>query len=153
MSRKPLGVVERAARIGARADLADVRIRRIDAELFAPSPSPPFTVDVRVAPAASIVDSKLVYEVCYEVSSMDSKKRPVFAATIALNLLFELQEDVALAEADLSAFGEVTVLLMAHPYVREILQSISSRMGLPPLVLEVMRFPMDLPAALEHEAA
>jgi preprotein translocase subunit SecB len=50
--------------------------------------------------------------------------------------LFKLK-DLDPTESDLRAFGTIGAVDIAHPYMRETVQSMTARMGLPPLVLDI----------------
>jgi preprotein translocase subunit SecB len=64
-----------------------------------------------------------------------------------LVLVYQLLEDAPEFDDDhLEAFGAFTGVFAAHPYVREALQNLTIRLGLPPLVLDVVRMPIDAPA-------
>lgn len=133
-----------AARVGGRADLLDLRIRRIHAELHRPAAEAPFSFNLEVSPSISRADDKLaVYSVAYDFSSKDSQEQLVLDGTIELSLLYQLAPDADVSDQELAAFGQVSVLFTAYPYLREILHSLTGRMGLPPLILDVMRSPLD----------
>ncbi len=49
---------------------------------------------------------------------------------------------VDLDEDTIDAFGRTTVVFAAYPYVRELVQSLTSRAGIPPLLLDLYRLPL-----------
>jgi hypothetical protein len=55
---------------------------------------------------------------------------------------FEIPEEVSVTEAEVNAFGAVTVVAVVLPYVRQLVSDVTSRAGLPPLVLETIRIPL-----------
>jgi hypothetical protein len=132
-----------AARVGAGTDLLDLRIRRIQAELYRPAAEGPFGFTLDVKPSLSRADKLAVYSLEYEFSSKDSDDQLVLEGTVELSVLYQLPVDRELSDDELTAFGQVSVLFTAYPYLREILHSLTGRMGLPPLILDVMRSPLD----------
>jgi preprotein translocase subunit SecB len=133
----------RAARVGARVELVDLRVRKLAAELHQPTSEGPLSFDLDVKPAVSRVDELVVYSLEYEFSSQDNDQKTVVDGTIEISVLYQLEEGAELTEGELAAFGNVSVLFTAHPYLRELLHSLTLRMGLPPLILDVMRSPLD----------
>lgn len=45
-------------------------------------------------------------------------------------------------DQEAEAFGAVTVAATIYPYLRELMDTLTFRMGLPPLVLDVLRIPL-----------
>jgi preprotein translocase subunit SecB len=133
----------RAARVGARVELVDLRVRKLAAELHQPTSEGPLSFALDVKPAVSRVDELVVYSLEYEFSSQDNDQKTVVDGTIEISVLYQLEEGAELTEGELAAFGNVSVLFTAHPYLRELLHSLTLRMGLPPLILDVMRSPLD----------
>lgn len=132
-----------AARVGASADLLDLRIRRVEAELHRPAAEGPFSFTLDVTPAVSRADKLAVYSLEYRFSSKGSDDQLVLEGAVELSVVYQLPADRELDDDELTAFGEVSVLFTAYPYLREILHSLTGRMGLPPLILDVMRSPLD----------
>lgn len=124
-------------------ELLDLRIRRLNAELHRPAAEGPFSFTLDVSASVSRADKLAVYSLEYEFSSRDSDDQLVLDGQLALSVLYQLQSDSDLDDDDLTAFGEVSVLFTAYPYLREILHTLTGRMGLPPLILDVMRSPLD----------
>jgi len=56
-------------------------------------------------------------------------------------VVYNLNSHNALTDAHFKAFGRVNGLFNAWPYWREFVQSMTVRMGLPPLTLSVFRLP------------
>lgn len=132
-----------AARVGAAAQLLDVRLRKVRGELESSSPRSPIQLEIGVEPSVVQVDDLVIYEIEYEIRSTDADENSALTALIGLSLVYRLEAGFEPKSEDLAAFGRVSVLYTAHPYLREILQSMASRMGLPSLVLDVLRSPLD----------
>lgn len=131
-----------AGRVGAQASLEDIRLRRIEAELCEPAAEGPYEVSLSVDPAFDEADNHVLYGVSYRLEATGAGGVVVLTADIEFSLLYELPESHGFEEADLAAFAEVSVLFSVHPYVREVVQSLTARCGLPPLVLDVLRSPL-----------
>lgn len=57
-------------------------------------------------------------------------------------LQYAVHNDEKIDPDDVVSFGEISGAFAAHPYMRELAQSLTLRMGLPPLVLDVVRSPL-----------
>jgi preprotein translocase subunit SecB len=69
-----------------------------------------------------------------------------FHIDCSYELIYLLPDDAQVDDEDLDAFGEVSVSFSAFPYVRELVQSLTTRASLPALVLGTLRSPIDPPA-------
>jgi hypothetical protein len=77
-----------------------------------------------------------------------------FHGVLGLFVVYELPEDrPEWDEADFEAFANISATFAAWPYIREILQSLTSRAGIPPLVLDVLRAPLEATPAGGPDAA
>lgn len=138
----------RAAKVGGAVTLLDVRLRKVDAELKMPAAEPPFHLSIEISPGLNLSNDVMAYDIDYRLRSTDEQGREVLTALIGLSLFYETVSEAEFEDADLLAFGQVSVVFTAHPYVREIAQNLTTRMGLPPLVLDVMQSPLDLEGSL-----
>lgn len=132
-----------AVRIGDGLALLDLRLRRVGAELHQPASEGPFRFTLDVTPSVSLVDNLAAYDLAYSFASIDGADELVFDGSIELSVLYEIAEDEAFSEEELVSFGRVSVLFTAYPYLRELLHNLTMRMGLPPLILDPMRAPLD----------
>ncbi|MFI5933672.1 hypothetical protein [Actinoplanes sp. NPDC051494] len=112
-------------------------MRSLEAKLTSPSASPPLKPRVRIEPQVSLAGNYAIYDFMYTLGATDATESDVFNATMSLNLVFRLEQPEALDADRLQAFGSVGVVEIAHPYVREMVHSLTFRMGLPPFVLDV----------------
>lgn len=138
----------RAAKVGARADLALVSLRSVDAHLS------------EVGDAEEPIQLEVSWETTHtrpnpgEVRFLHQMSISAAAGQdlhidCAYELIYLLPDDAGVDEEDLDAFGEVSVSFSAFPYVRELVQSLTTRASLPPLVLGTLRSPVDPPLASE----
>ena len=135
---------ERAARIGAVADLMSVSLRMVEAQL--PEPSE----------ITGPVELDISWETTHQQSPPDSVRytyRLVVASAeahglhieCAFELTYGVPDRIEPTADDLEAFGEVSVSFSAFPYARELVQTLTTRASLPPLVLGTLRAPIDPP--------
>ncbi|MEV7231977.1 hypothetical protein AB0M79_33960 [Polymorphospora sp. NPDC051019] len=117
--------------------LLDLRLVNIVGNLIFPSPKRPLDLEASVLVDLTRFSEFVTYDIKYMLSVKDRDDSSVMDTEITLNLLFKVKDEVNPTESDLRAFGSVGALDIAHPYMRETVQSLTARMGLPPLVLEI----------------
>jgi hypothetical protein len=148
---------QRAARVASIVELTEVSLRRVDTTLhfdrddvlkdgnwfvghthatehrYDPeahhlSVDVNFRMDVRTAPQE-------------EEPASPPPGRSVMSFACGFRLEYDLKQDPDSEdrEESLTAFAELNGLFNAWPYVRELVQSTTTRMSLPPLVLRVLR--------------
>jgi len=122
-------------RVSRIASLVDLRVRELEAKLLNFAGDPPFEPTVSLVPNVGSVENFAVYDFVYNLGATDKANRPLFSVNLTMNLVFKLKVDATREE--LLAFGEIGVVEIAHPYVREIVHNLTFRMGLPPFVLDV----------------
>lgn len=123
-------------RISTSLELIDLRLKHIDSELLLPSPSTPLDLNASVSVVASRLGEFVIYDVSYDLTTTDRNERTVLKALITFNLLLRIKSG-DLGPDDITAFGSVGAIDIAHPFAREFVSSITGRMGLPPLVLDI----------------
>ncbi len=162
-----------AARVGGVVDLRDIRLVGIEATLHELRVSPSYTVDLQEPQISWGHDGTILH---YEVegaltiatdtrdesddASEDAEAAdgangdvPVLSATARFLVVYELPEDFEFDPDDADDFGQVSVLFSTYPYFRELLNSLTVRAGLPPLVLGTLRSPLDRPEPATSEPA
>lgn len=70
----------------------------------------------------------------------DARRSAVFEIRCEFELVYSLTAPTALDEACIQAFANVNGVFNSWPYFREFVQSASTRLGLPPLVVPVFQF-------------
>lgn len=133
----------RAGKVGAIAKLCGVSLRSLDARLVgADSADAPIELDLgweitfsRPGPDAVTFD--------YQLAVSEPTGR--FRIDCSYELEYDLPGDKEILDEDLVAFGEISVAFSAFPYARELVQSLTTRASLPPLVLGTLRAPIDPP--------
>jgi preprotein translocase subunit SecB len=127
----------RADRATLALSLTELRLVRIDAELLLASPKLDITSRLDVQWSTRRLKDFVIYDVTYQVMAEDAAGIETVKGVITFSMVFKVLNDI-LDDEDLSAFGLLGVLSIAHPYAREIFHNLTTRMGLPPLLLEVM---------------
>lgn len=117
--------------------LLDLRLKSISADLKFPSPRRPLELSASVNVDISRISEFVTYDVAYALEVHDKESREVLRADITLNLLFRIKDGADPSEEEIRSFGTYGSVDIAHPYMREIVQTLTGRMNLPPLVLDV----------------
>lgn len=136
-----------AASVGARASILDVRqvvvsatLKRVtDAALHA---EVDHTFDWRLEDATLFCQAGCEVRITERESGDE-----VFDATVVYGCGFAISEVEGLDEAAYEEFAKVNATLCLYPYIREAVQSLSSRAGLPPFVLGTFRVPVAVGAS------
>lgn len=148
-----------AGRVAMRAQLDDVRLLRLSSELQDFGPVTTLGSDVEMAPQHTEFDEgahSFVAAVDFTVKitkadshAEDASDTLVAVIEVSYGALYGLDYDPSMTGDEVQAFVQTVGLLALYPYVRELVQGVTSRMGLPPLVMPIMRQPL-LPALLHH---
>ncbi|MHB8191586.1 MAG: hypothetical protein ACYDHP_14460 [Ferrimicrobium sp.] len=122
-------------------ELQDLRLVRSTWEMTGSPTTPPFTFNLMPKLGYSRADELVVFEVAYhfEVMRQEDITATVVEADVTYQIAYRLLAAAQLDDKDLSAFGNATVLLTVHPFLRELLRSFTSNSGLPPLVIPLLR--------------
>lgn len=148
-----------AARVAASADLIDVRLFNLESTLeHVPASSGElsysFESEVEVQEsenesAVLLVDGTYDVKLRQDADGSDDGDpdggSPIAQVKIHLAALYEIHEgeSVDFTDEELDAFAKTTGLLALHPYARELISNLTSRMGLPTLHVGTVRIPLD----------
>ncbi|GIG63661.1 hypothetical protein Lfu02_80330 [Longispora fulva] len=129
-----------SASVAGQLSLLDIRLTNADVKLISTSHSSPLETKWELAARVEVVSEVVAYHVSYALKASGSgrKKSPVFDISFALMLTFRRTSDKPLAIEDLQVFGAYGVVEIAHPYLREMSHNLTARMGVPPLIVEVL---------------
>lgn len=81
------------------------------------------------------------FDFSWQVGEKDADE-PLFTGLAQYQLVYEHPEDFAFEDDEAEAFGQTSVQLTVHPFVRELVQSLTTRAGLPPLTIPTIRQPL-----------
>lgn len=141
---------QRAGRVGAVADLLSVSLRTVEAHLPEPAQiEGPVELDVSWETSAQQIDPESL-RYTYRLAVAGSAAHD-FHIECEFELDYRMPENFEATEEDLTAFGEISASFSAFPYARELVQSLTTRASLPPLVLGTLRAPIDPPASTISE--
>lgn len=140
---------QRAGKVGALADLRSISLRTLDARLPELDGSDgPIDLDVSWETTLQPSEPTLLMYV-FHLALGTSAGRDLHV-DCEFELVYSLPEEAELDDEDLEAFGDISGTFSAFPYARELVQSLTSRAALPPLVLGTLRAPIDPPAPGEQ---
>lgn len=143
---------QRAARVGAVAELLTVSLRAVEAHLPEPERlDGPVELDVSWETRAEQPEPRSL-RYSYRLAVAGSAAHD-FHIECEFELDYRLPEGFEASAEDLTAFGEISASFSAFPYARELVQSLTTRASLPPLVLGTLRAPIDPPPSTGSEVA
>lgn len=146
---------EASGRVGARAEVQDVRLFQVNSLLHAFDAEAPYKADLMVTTQVQRAESgdSFVVSADYVLKALghaphgqanDDDEPDYLAAEFEFTLisLYQLREEdpkVQLGDDELEAFADSVGLMTLHPYAREFIQDQTTRVGLPSLTLGVAR--------------
>jgi preprotein translocase subunit SecB len=139
----PSKVVE-ALRVIRAVQLRNLRLVNGEFSSKVASPGEAGTVDVQFATTARALstDKKSEFSViviCEARILLKESAEPVVCVKAEYEVLYSLPEELNPTAAELAAFSETNGIHHAWPYFREFVQSAFTRMGLPALIIPVLR--------------
>jgi preprotein translocase subunit SecB len=126
--------LELAAKLYESAELIGIRLDSLHAEVHDRNAEPPYVAATTLTPSIHVSPETVTYRIKYEVEA-NSDDRLAFKVECTFEIGFshaleDIPSDVA------TAFGNVLVLSMLQPYLRELVHRMSSDLGFPELVLD-----------------
>ena len=144
-----------AASVGARASILDVRQVKVSADLKRVTDAPlhadvDHTFDWRLEGTTLLCQAGCELRITERESGDE-----VFEATVVYGCGFAISDAEGLVDSAYDEFAKVNATLCLYPYIREAVQSLTSRAGLPPFVLGTFRVPIAVgaPASGAGEAS
>lgn len=130
----------------AKVEIEDVHLVEANAETKVRSPSDTGAVDLLVNREAEISEHQEENGTFFVMAKMkaqlvpeQAKEEPLVSIETSFELQYRLPEGFHVDPETLTAFAETNGIYNAWPYWREFIQSMFVRMGLPPLVLPLLR--------------
>lgn len=106
---------------------------------------PPVTIALDYKSSVSEGDEAGIFlilaSIDVKIKPPDGEEKPLVRIRTKLELRYRVPSDFVLVKKELNAFGRVNAVYNAWPYFREIVQNMTGRMDLPPLILPVFRIP------------
>lgn len=137
----------RAGAIAGTSNLFDIRLTKSNVRLNrVQAPTAQLNVDVEMSPSASISldgddEGLLLVNADFNVRIMDASDEadPIAEVECTFVAAFESHLDSEPSGDELGAFAETTGLSAVYPYAREYISDATRRMGLPALVLDLLK--------------
>jgi len=164
-----------AARLAGAAELRDIQVFRIAAELTKqPDSGLRLGYDLSTELAATQIDDQMVLAVeatttldMWQVPAEgeghaaggadDNEREEVASITLVMGTLYSVAgESFDFSDDETQAFAETTAHFAMFPFIRQQVHDLTSRLGLPPLVLPMLKIglnPDEVSEALERRGA
>ena len=129
----------------AEVEIEGVRLVEATAETKVRSPADTGAVDLLVNRTAGISERQedgtffVVATIRAQLVPEEAKEEPLVSIETSFELQYRLPEGFRVDPDTLTTFAETNGVYNAWPYWREFVQSTFARMGLPPVVLPVLR--------------
>lgn len=134
-----------AGRIANSSHLRDIRLSRTSSQLHStPHPGSEFAAEMEVTlepiVAGTAPDSALAVNASFDVSIRDADAR-TSVADVSCTFTASFTHDLGgqATEEELNAFANTTGIFAIYPYAREYISDATRRLGLPALVLDLLR--------------
>ena len=132
-------------RLIAEVEIEGVRLVEANVETKVRSPADTGAVDLLVNRTAEIGERQdngtffVVAKIGAQLVSEEAKEEPLVSIETSFELQYCLPEGLRVEPQTLTTFAETNGIYNAWPYWREFVQSTLARMGLPPVVLPLLR--------------
>ncbi|SED40714.1 hypothetical protein SAMN05216483_3775 [Streptomyces sp. 2131.1] len=130
---------EQVVALHDRLHLVDVRVQRLRAESLSEPPFDVHSIEIRSSPCEVLVESpRFAVRVNQTVELRRSDEQALAEIEVVLVIDYTLDDGPDPGEDAVSAYVEHNTYFTAHPYLREILQNATLKLGLEPVVLGVL---------------
>lgn len=135
--------IEAARELTAKSELKRIRLRRCVGDLQGEEHSlkEPFGLAQSHNAMATLIDNLLRVEVAFNFQAFDASdsKVSLFSIQCTFDVDYEIQQGFHPEQISIDAFKDGNAVFNCWPYARECVQSITSRMGLRPPPLPLLR--------------
>ncbi len=132
-------LVERVAALNERLQMGDVYIQRLAGEVFVRPPLAVMKIGLRVAaPDVQLTRSNFACRFAERVILLDEAGQHLGLIEVLCVVDFRLEEGPEPDFETLSAYASHEACYIAQPYLREAIQTTTSKLGLDPVVLAVL---------------
>lgn len=167
--RGGIGTISReATRVAERVNIREIRLIGTSTELKSFTSVGPFQWDLIVSPGVNYEqgDRFFVLTVGYRVTierpddsdtdEPDKKPEEVADISFQFGMLCELEQESSssgISLEEVEEYGDAAAQIVFGPYVREYLHDVTMRMGLPPLVMDILpSFAGEVPERADTES-
>ena len=132
-----------ASRIGGSVQLQAIILRELNWTLPERNVLPGLSIDLRpeFEAQAAITPGLLIYKIQTNVSAIIPDEVELFHFTAVHQVVCSFPEGMEFTREEVGTFGSTSVMLMVFPYVREALQGIAAKAGMPAVLLQPIRLP------------
>lgn len=139
----PTDSLKTVAEVVPKLEIRDIRLLNLSCGLTAPPP-PAGAIRIDLSHEVSvdlIENSALGVQVHYSLNASPeaADSAPFLKMTVIFQLLYDGENLSAISAEKRQMFGDINGVHNAWPYFRELVQSVSSRMGLPPLTVPLLK--------------
>ncbi|MFJ4730678.1 hypothetical protein ACIP44_30685 [Streptomyces diastaticus] len=132
-------LVKQVAELHGRLHLVNIRVQRLRAESLEEPPLDVHSIQVQGGPCEVLVEPpRFAVRVNQAVALRGADERILAEVEVVLVIDYSLDEGGELSEEAVSTYVESNTYFTAHPYLREILQNATLKLGLEPVVLGVL---------------
>jgi len=141
------GIMRMAVQVSDRVQLEDVRLVGCNSTMVSFPEKGPNNFEVTASTEFTVDKEKSVIFVLvhFGLNAVKSKGEPLAKIRADMLLGYNINNFEGLTDAHFKCFAEQNAIFNAWPYWREFIQSMTTRMQLPPLILPVHRFGTKLP--------
>jgi preprotein translocase subunit SecB len=137
----PPDVLKQVAEVIPKVEVRDIRVTGLTCALKSLPESSQVAVTLgNKVEAAQLEDNVLVVRVHYSITAKVQEAATDFMAmSVTFQLTYEGEKLNEIDEEKWTSFADVNAVFNSWAYLRELVQSISSRMGIPPLMLPLLK--------------
>ena len=138
----PEGPLRHVAAVVPAIELRDIRLVDLSCALEAALPEPPFTASLSHEVKANVVDGNalvILVRFFLRATGRGDPSVEFLRLSAAFQLSYVGKDLNTLAPEQLSAFAGVNSVHNAWPYLRELINSMTTRMGLPALTVPLLK--------------
>lgn len=139
-----------AARVAGQAEIIDIQVFKLTAELLLqPKPGEGLRYDLQQSvkysqPSKTLLVAEGTYELEIWQQIEADERSSLATVSLVAGALYQLPDDErSYSDEELQAFAETTGQFALYPFVRQQVYDLTGRIGLPPLVLGVLRMGLD----------
>ena len=135
-----------SSRVVPYVELRAITINRCHAEVLQYGVTDPLEVQVSTSGRWGVTDDRDQFqaEVSVDLQSGTTPENPAWTISVSLLLTYAVEPDAKIEPAAFDAYAGTGAVFTAWPYAREVVQSLTNRMGFPPLVLPLLKTPLDV---------
>ena len=139
--RIPTEVMKQVAAVVPNVELEDLRLIGVTADLRSPPPDAAVYIDLKHTSETEVLEAALLIRVNYslEAKRSDNEAGAFLKVSASFQLIYRGNNLQELGPDKLSAFADVNAVHNSWPYLRELVQSLTARMGIRPFLVPLLK--------------